>query len=112
MEYLSSWCNDEKLSTYLQCIPYITEEAQIKLFDKYLEYKNTLFFSIINEKGEVTVGAAVLCNSDKDGCGAGKIVIGDPSSHGKEIGYRSLLLAITVTIKTKNSKFQIRCTRG
>lgn len=49
LEYLRSWRNDEKLSNYLQNIPYITEEAQIKWFEKYLEDKNTLFFTIVDK---------------------------------------------------------------
>lgn len=104
LEYLRSWRNDEKLSTYLRSIPYITKEAQIKWFDKYLEDKNTLFFTIVDKEREATVGSVALYNFGNDRCEVGKIVIGDSSSHGKGIGYRSLLLAITVAIK----KLQMR----
>ena len=99
LEYLREWRNDEKLSTYLRSIPYITEEAQIKWFDKYLKDKNTLFFTIVDKGRETTVGSAALYNFDTDSCEVGKIVIGDPSSHGKGIGYKSLLLAITAAIR-------------
>lgn len=107
LEYLRSWRNDEKLSTYLRSIPYITEEAQIKWFDKYLEDKSTLFFSIVDKERKTTVGSVALYNFNKDSCDVGKIIIGDPASHGKGIGYRSLLLAITVAIK----QLEIRCFR-
>ena len=107
LEYLRSWRNDEKLSTYLRSIPYITEDAQLKWFDKYLGDNNTVFFTIVDKERKVTVGSAALYNFDNDSCEVGKIVIGDSSSHGKGIGYRSLLLAITVAIR----KLEIRTFR-
>ena len=45
LEYLRSWRNDKKLSTYLRDIPYITEEAQGKWFEEDLTNGNTLYFA-------------------------------------------------------------------
>jgi len=99
LEYLRTWRNDAKLSTYLRGIPYITRESQIEWFENYLVDKNTLFFAIVDKDRRATVGSAALYNFNNNSCEVGKIVVGDSSSHGKGIGYRSLLLAITLAIR-------------
>lgn len=48
-----------------------------------------------------------MYNFNNDSCEVGKIVIGDSSSHGKGIGYKSLLLVITLAIR----KLEIRSFR-
>lgn len=99
---LREWRNDERLSTYLRKIPYITEMAQIKWYDEYTKDDNTLFFAIIDKDLRKTVGTVALYNFFNNSCEVGKIMIGDPYSHGKGMGYKALLLAIMIAINMFN----------
>lgn len=97
-EDLRKWRNDKKLSEFLRPVPYISHEMEEKWFHEYLNDKSSCFFSITDQATGRMVGSLALYDIAGDTCEIGKIVIGDPSAHGKQIGYNSFLLAMIVGI--------------
>lgn len=99
IEHLRLWRNNPELSVYLSLIPYITPESQKRWFERYQQDTNILFFAVIVKERQKLIGSVALYGFLDDKCKVGRIVIGDPSSHGKGIGYEALLLAISVAIR-------------
>lgn len=99
IENLRKWRNDKELSAFLRPVPYITPEMEKKWFHEYLNDKNTCFFSITDLTTGHMIGSLALYDIAGDTCDIGKIVIGDPSAHGKGMGYNAFLLAMCVGIR-------------
>ncbi len=104
IELLRNWRNDKQLSTFLSDIPFITQEMQNAWFERYKNDKDTLFFAVIDKRDERVVGSVALYSFSDGACEVGKIVVGDPSAHGRGVGYGSLLLAMAVALKKLNVK--------
>ena len=100
IELLRQWRNDEKISTYLAPIPYISVEMQKNWFDRYLLDKDNITFVIEeNQLLKRVVGSISIYGFQEDQAEIGKIVIGDEEAHGKQVGYRALLLALSYGYK-------------
>lgn len=99
IEKLRVWRNDPQLSKFLSSVPFITEEMQKQWFDRYLSDLDTLFFAVVDKTSNKHVGSVAIYGFKDNSCEIGRIVIGDSSSHGKGIGYGSLLLAMAVAIQ-------------
>lgn len=98
IEYLRKWRNDPSLSKYLREIPYITKEMQEKWFEDYLIDPNTYFWVIVDKSANKVIGSLAIYSVENNTCEIGKVVIGDKTSHGKGLGYNSLLLAMCIGI--------------
>ena len=98
IERLRVWRNDENLTTYLSKIPYITPEKQLEWYRTYQKNPNTLFFAVVDKGKNLVIGTVALYSFNGKSCEVGRILIGDSTSHGKGIGYKSLILAMSVAI--------------
>ena len=98
IENLRKWRNDKNLSKFLRTVPDISNEMEERWFHEYLNDKTICFFSITDRTTDHIVGSLALYDITGDTCDIGKIVIGDPSAHGKGIGYNSFLLAMSIGI--------------
>lgn len=100
IELLRQWRNDQEISRYLAPIPYISKEMQRRWFDRYLLDKNNVTFAIEeNIFLKRVVGSISIYGFQEDKAEIGKIVIGDAEAHGKRLGYRALLLALSYGYK-------------
>ena len=100
IELLRQWRNDEKISTYLAPIPHISVEMQKNWFDRYLSDRDNLTFVIEeNQFLKRVVGSLSIYGFREHEAEIGKIVIGDAEAHGKQVGYRALLLALSYGYK-------------
>jgi len=100
IENLRLWRNDSNNSKYLRQIPFITSEMQRKWFENYLLNEDEICFSI-NEIEELNKAVGSLSLYDFDGRQAelGKILIGDPESHGKSIGFNSINAVLKIAFE-------------
>lgn len=99
IELLRKWRNDKSQTTFLRNIGEISVEAQKKWFKSYLEDDSQIIFAIEETKElHRMVGSVALYEINKANRTAeiGKIQIGDSSAHGKGIGYKSFLLAMSI----------------
>ncbi|MCM1188415.1 MAG: GNAT family N-acetyltransferase [bacterium] len=109
MELLRTWRNDKGLSKYLTPIPEITKEMQQQWYQNYLVDEDIIFFAVIDMEKDQTIGTVALYHFEKEVCKVGKIVIGDATERGRNLGYRSLLLAMKVAIvKLSVQKFRLQ----
>ena len=96
IELLRQWRNDEKISTYLASIPHISGEMQKNWFDRYLSDRDNITFAIVEDQFlKRVVGSLSIYGFHEHEAEIGKIVIGDAEAHGKQVGYRALLLALS-----------------
>ena len=100
IEYLRKWRNDRSNTVFLRSVPYITSDAQLSWFKRYLLNEDELYFSI-NEIYELNriVGSMALYNFRGNQAEFGKILIGDPSAHGKNLGYNSIKALLEIAFK-------------
>ncbi|MCM1096820.1 MAG: GNAT family N-acetyltransferase [Ruminococcus flavefaciens] len=109
LELLRTWRNDKELSKYLTPIPEITKEMQLNWYQNYLKDEDVIFFAVIDMERDQTIGTVALYNFEKEVCKVGKIVIGDATERGRNLGYRSLLLAMKAAIiKLDIQKFMLQ----
>ena len=100
IELLRQWRNDEEISTFLAPVPYISGEMQKRWFDRYLLDRDNITFAIKeNQLLKRVVGSISIYGFQEDKAEIGKIVVGDVAAHGKRIGYRALLLALSYGYK-------------
>lgn len=92
---LRKWRNNPENCKYLSKLPYITVDMQEKWYEKYLNDKNEIIFSI-NEILELKrmVGSVSIYNFQQERCEVGKIMVGDKEAHNKKIGYNSMVALI------------------
>jgi Acetyltransferases, including N-acetylases of ribosomal proteins len=96
IELMRIWRNNSILSRYLKPIGKITPEMQLKWFKNYIIDNNILFFSITNSTDGIVVGSLAIYGISNGIAEIGKIIIGDPLSHGKGLGYVSLVMAMQI----------------
>lgn len=102
IELLRTWRNDPTLSRFLRPIAYITAQEEQKWFKHYQEDRTTIFFIVIDRTTSRSVGTVALYDIEGSKCEIGKIVIGDPSAHGKGLGYNAVCLAIHIAFEKLN----------
>lgn len=97
IELLRKWRNDSSNTKFLKKIPFISKEKQICWFNSYLENSDELCFGIheiaINNR---LVGSCTLYNFSEDSCFFGKLLIGETTAHGKNIGRNATNAAVKV----------------
>lgn len=105
IEKLREWRNDKNNSKFLRQIPYITEDAQKRWFEKYLENEDEICFAVEEcEQLNRIVGSLSLYNFSGDTAEFGKILIGDEEAHGKKIGYNATIAALKIASDTLKLK--------
>lgn len=105
IELLRTWRNDKYNTKFLRQIPYITREAQIMWFEKYLKNEDEICFAI-EECQELNrlVGSLSLYNFNGDVAEFGKILIGDIEAHGRKIGYNATKAVLKIAFDVLNLK--------
>lgn len=96
IEKVRQWRNNKELVKYLSPIGEITKEAQERWYERYCVDHNSIFFTVIDQEKEKTIGTVALYDFKDNTAEVGKIVIGEDSERGKGIGYMSLLMAMCV----------------
>lgn len=97
LELLRIWRNDANNSKYMQPLKYITSEMQINWFENYLSNSDLYTFSILeNNVLNRLVGSVSLYNFNKISAEYGKIMVGDPEAHGKNIGKNAICLCLHI----------------
>lgn len=100
IEKLREWRNDKKNSKFLRQIPYITEDAQKRWFENYLNNEDEICFAIEEcEQLNRIVGSLSLYNFCGDTAEFGKILIGDEEAHGKKVGYNATVAALKIAFE-------------
>lgn len=91
IEHLREWRNDSSNTRFLRKLPYITKEMQETWFASYLGNADEMCFAIDEIKAlHRIVGSLALYNFQDDQAEFGKILIGDPEAHGRNIGCHSI----------------------
>lgn len=105
IENLRLWRNNPDNCKFLRNIPYITEEQQKNWYAKYLDNENEICFAIY-ETVELCkmVGSLSLLNFDGDKVELGRVMIGDVSAHGKGIGKKSIIAALSICFQLLDMK--------
>lgn len=98
IEYLRLWRNREDLSRYLSKAGNITETMQQEWFDKYIRNVDVIFFAVDYGRKR-TVGTVALYEIDGKECQIGKIIIGEDTARGHNLGRLSFLMAMSIGIK-------------
>lgn len=97
IEFLRKWRNDEANTKYLRKLPYITADMQRLWYEKYLSNEEELCFAIDEiETLNRMVGSLSLYDFTDKQAEFGKILIGDPDAHGKNIGVNSIVALLYV----------------
>lgn len=105
IEFLRVWRNNPENTKFLSQIPFITPEMQENWFISYLSNKNEIIFAIVeNQKLNRIVGSFSLYNFGKDDVEFGKILIGDPEAHGRNIGFNTLTAMKKIVFNDLNRK--------
>lgn len=100
IEFLRVWRNNADNTKFLRKIPYITSEMQKEWFAKYLENKDEIFFSIIeNNILNRCVGSAALYDFTENSAEFGKFLIGDSEAHGKNVGYHTMIAILSIAFE-------------
>lgn len=94
LEYLRSWRNDEHISSYFQRMDYITATQQKQWFREYLKDPNVYYWAVV--EGVKTIGSLSIYDVKGSVAEIGKFMIGDPMSHGKGYGYKSIIMALQI----------------
>lgn len=103
LERIRVWRNTPDNTKFLSQIPYITPEMQREWYRRTLE-NDDLVFAIdeINGKNPHLVGSLSLYNIEKTKAEFGKLLIGDESAHGKNIGVHSLKALLFISFDILN----------
>ena len=87
IEKIRMWRNNPKNTKYLQKIPFITSEMQLKWYQKVKDNPDEMVFAIDEYDGNYNfVGSFSLYNFYNEKAEFGKFLIGDEKAHGKKIG--------------------------
>lgn len=91
IEKIRMWRNNPKNTKYLQKIPFITSEMQLKWYQKVQDNPDEMVFAIDEYDGNYNfVGSFSLYNFYNEKAEFGKFLIGDEKAHGKKIGCNSI----------------------
>lgn len=105
IEFLRNWRNNPDNTRFLSQIPFITPEMQKSWFEKYLSDNDEIIFAIVeNQKLNRIVGSFSLYNFGEDDVEFGKILIGDPEAHGRNIGFNTLTAAKDIAFNMMKKK--------
>ena len=100
IELLRKWRNDSSNTKFLKKIPFISKEKQISWFNSYLSNSDELCFGIheiaINNR---LVGSCSLYNFSEDSCFFGKLLIGEKTAHGKNLGRNATNAAVKIAFE-------------
>ena len=100
IEKLRQWRNNPENTKYLKKIPVISVEGQKKWFEKDKVERNEFTFAIEEiEKLHRMVGSVSLYNIVSDQAEIGKILIGDPEAHGKQVGVNAIRAVIEIAFE-------------
>lgn len=100
IESLRLWRNDPQNTKYLTAIPHISSEQQKHWFQRYLQSEDELTFAVdeIASLGRLA-GSLALYHFEGNQVELGRILIGDPQAHGKNVGYHAIVAAIATAFR-------------
>lgn len=98
IEYLRQWRNNKAESKFLSQVDYITEEAQKKWFINCMSSDDNITFAIVDNVRNVFTGSIALYNFSENAVELGRLMVGDPDSHGRHIGRNAVTALSEIAI--------------
>lgn len=100
IEQLRIWRNNQDNCKFLKKIPFITKQQQQLWYETYLNDENVITFAI-HENRELLkiVGSLSIYNICLDKAEIGHVMIGEKKAHGKGLGLKAMVAALSFCFK-------------